>query len=244
VFTVGGFLADATQWSMFYEEWPLVLATRNRSEYHATDVEDSQRLWGWSKEQKIRFQSYAYSTVRLRANIGISSTIIKEAFDVERIRWHKIPYGKSANYLYFCVNDVIKQVTDWALERDYHSPINYVFESGDLGQGEVGYIFDELPKDLALEKERRELIGTVSFQKKRECCPLQAADIWAYENYKHMINQHMPLKPGEKKRNPREGYVLLMRGWWVKYNTYWDRERLKEFADRARAIDAFSSSTL
>jgi uncharacterized protein DUF3800 len=243
VFTVGGFIAEVSQWDMFNKEWPRVLASGPRPEYHATDVEDSERLWGWTKEHKKQFQTYAYLTVNLRANIGISTTIIKKDFDAEGIRWPKIPYGKSANYLYFCVNDIIKQVSEWALERDYHDPINYVFECGDLGQGEVGYAFDELPKDLDFPKERRELIGTVTFGKKRSHLPLQAADIWAYENYKQMINQHMPLKPGERKRAPRVGYANLMRKWWVKYNTYWSRRALKDFAARARAINpkAFDS---
>jgi hypothetical protein len=236
VFTVGGVIADVSQWEMFNEQWPSVLANGPRPEYHATDVEDSERLWGWSKEHKKAFQRYAYSVVKLRAKVGISCTLIKEDFEAERIRWHKIPHGKSANYLYFCVNDVIKQVTDWALERDYYDPINYVFECGDLGQGEVAAVFAELPQDPDFEKERRELIGTVSFGKKQRLFPLQAADIWTYENYKQMINQHMPLRPGDKKRDPRVGYAILMQPWWEKFNTYWDRKALKEFAERARAL--------
>jgi hypothetical protein len=105
-----------------------------------------------------------------------------------------------------------------------------------LGQGEVRAVINELSKDPDFEKERRELIGTVSFAKKRQLYPLQAADIWAYENYKHMVNQHMLLKPGQTQRVPaRTGYAVLMRPWWVKYNVYWDRDGLRQFAGRARA---------
>jgi hypothetical protein len=136
---------------------------------------------------------------------------------------------------------VVARVSDWAIENNHRDPINYVFECGDLGWGEVKAMFDELPADQ--NYERRELMGTLSFGKKQRLYPLQAADIWAYENYKHMINQHMPLKVGEKKRPPRIGYAGLMRKWWAPYNTYWDFNSLSKFAVQARArkADVFES---
>jgi hypothetical protein len=233
VYTVGGFLADVRVWDSLNKEWPCLLALSGREEYHATDIEDSMRLWGWSKDHKEEVQALAYSIVKRHVHIGISSTVIKADFDAARVRWRKIPYGKTAQYFYFCVNDVLARVTDWAMERGFKDPINFVFECGDPGWGEVKAMFEEIPNDS--EYERRELIGSVTFGKKRRLFPLQAADLWTYENWKQMINQHMPLALGAKQVQPRYGYKLLMRDWWRKYNIFWDHEAISAYKERVLA---------
>jgi hypothetical protein len=67
--------------------------------------------------------------------------------------------------------------------------------------------------------------------------PLQAADIWAYENYKQLINQHLPPNPDKGRLPVRKGYELLFRRWWMPYNTFWNADMLAKFARRQRAAN-------
>lgn len=60
--------------------------------------------------------------------------------------------------------------------------VDYVFESGSEGAGQMSRVFQANLKD----QERREKLGLLSqrFENKRDFLPLQAADILAYELYK------------------------------------------------------------
>jgi hypothetical protein len=102
VFTVGGVIAKIAQWDMFNKVWPKILATGPRPEYHATDVEDSERLWGWTKKHKQQFQTAAYSTVKLRAHIGISSSVIKKDFESAHSMAQNSLWKNSKLFLLLC----------------------------------------------------------------------------------------------------------------------------------------------
>ena len=60
---------------------------------------------------------------------------------------------------------------------------------------------------------------------KKDTLPLQAADIWAYESYKQMVNRIIPETPGRDVRYP---YRRLYRNRHREYQTYWDGENLAE----------------
>jgi hypothetical protein len=234
---VGGFIAAVEQWDSFSKDWQAVLANGPLDIYHAADVEDAERLWGWTKEHKSRVQEFAYKTIGFRVECGVSTALIKADFNKHKIVYPEV-LGKSAFYYVFCVHDFIKDVTDWGLEHKAEHPISYFFELGDLGQGEVEKIFAELVNDPHFPEERRRLIGPVTFvPKAHRFPPLQAADIWAYENYKQLINQHLPLKPNKKRLPVRKGYELLFRRWWTPYNTFWNENMLAKFAKRQRAAN-------
>ena len=67
----------------------------------------------------------------------------------------------------------------------------------------------------------------------KEILPLQVADLWAYESYKHMLNRIVS-GPLRKVRYP---YERLYRLRHEKYQTYWDRENLAALLELYKTLD-------
>lgn len=249
IIVVGGFISTVEQWTQFNKTWgEKVLAKGPVEVYHATDLEKG---WGefkrWRRGRRDKFRSLAYKTLKPFVAAGISSALIKRDYESLNLRWHKIPQGKPANHFFFCVNDFIANVSDWAIEHGYTShPINYVLERGDPGKGEVEKTFLELAADPNFE--RRHLIGSVSFlpkscpqdaERHQRLRPLQAADIWAYETYQLMRDVVVPSEgvwsPSWEKR-VRPDFRSLFKQEWRPYNRYWDKTNLPIFAERAKTL--------
>jgi hypothetical protein len=240
ILALGGFISTVQQWEEFCKQWPKVLASGSVGVYHAADLESRKGEFArWSEKKKLKFQILAYQTLARYVAVGIASVVVRADFETLKIRWHRVRQGKPANHYIFCVYDFIKNVNNWAKDHGYiNTPINYVFERGDPGKGEVEQIFQELASDSAFNE--RHLIGKLTFSPKRDkdhpqndkqLQPLQAADIWAYESYKHMNNRILPMDSGQKPRaESRPGYQFLFKEAWYTYNTYWDKDNLAGFA--------------
>jgi hypothetical protein len=85
----------------------------------------------------------------------------------------------------WCAHECIVASRIWCdrtIHRHQH-PINWIFEKGAEGQGQVAAMFTELENHPVLSKEFR--IGTWGFAGK-EIVPLQAADTLAYEIFKQV----------------------------------------------------------
>jgi hypothetical protein len=249
ILALGGFISTVQQWEEFCKQWPKVLASGSVSVYHAADLESRKGEFArWSEKKKLRFQILAYQTLARYVAAGVASVVVRADFEAHKIHWDKVPQGKPANHYIFCVHDFIKNVNNWAKAHGYtDTPINYIFERGDPGKGEVERIFYELAVDPSFND--RHLIGNVTFSPKRDkgdprnnkkLQPLQAADIWAYESYKHMNDRILPMDSGQKPRaESRPGYQFLFKEAWFPYNTYWDKENLAKFEESGRAAGLF-----
>lgn len=106
-------------------------------------------------------------------------------------------------------------------------PFQWVIEAGTTGYGQV----DEMLNSLYATPETRALwrIGGWSFQGK-EILPLQAADVMAYEVYKHVENQIVD--KGEKY-DVRRSMIDLYRPRDDNYLKLWSRERLIDWVNSA-----------
>lgn len=90
------------------------------------------------------------------------------------------PYGLAATCLFMDVAKLAK-----ALPGDPH--IAYTFESGAQGVGQVAKLFQDNYTDVNSRRDLRLL--SLTFADKRDMAPLQAADLLAYELYKHLPRQ-------------------------------------------------------
>jgi Protein of unknown function (DUF3800) len=90
------------------------------------------------------------------------------------------PYGLAASVLF---RDIAEHV--YGLSDDPY--VAYTFEAGAEGVGQVVKVFQDNYRD---EDTRRDLrLDSIHFEDKRKFPPLQAADILAYELYKHLPRQ-------------------------------------------------------
>lgn len=90
------------------------------------------------------------------------------------------PYGLAATML---MMDVSMLVTP--LAGDPH--VAYIFEQGAEGRGQFLKVFNDNYDDIDLRRQGRLL--SIAFEDKRRVVMLQAADILAYELYKHLPRQ-------------------------------------------------------
>lgn len=87
------------------------------------------------------------------------------------------PYGLAATILFTAVAEQVKP-----LRGDPF--VAYIFESGAEGFGQIAKFFQDNYKDVSTRRELRLL--SLAFEDKRLVKPLQAADLLAYELYKHL----------------------------------------------------------
>lgn len=229
---LGGFLSTVEQWDLFNKKWLEVLRIVPTDNYHATDLEHAIKRWKAGKLE--RFQNLVAKTIKDFVAVGIATAIIKEDFEALKIRWHRIPQGKPGNHYFFCAQDFIYLVNRWAKDHGYKDPINYFLEAGDPGKGEVEKAFLALSKDPNFPEQK--MIGAVAFEPKHcRVRPLEAADIWAYESYRLMMDVIMAPRLGKPVAPDRAMRRKIFKASWKHYNRYWDKDNLAEFAENAKA---------
>ena len=96
----------------------------------------------------------------------------------------------------------------WRQKYGYQEKIDYVFDRMTKGKGEIDRTFE-----VALERGEK---ATKAFGMSKSCWTfgdkseiklLQAADILAWETYRHMTN--VDLRPPERRQSQRESFVAL-----------------------------------
>jgi len=122
------------------------------------------------------------------------------------------PYGWCAFWCTFAMRG-------WCQERHHSGLINWVFEAGAEGTREILEMFQALQLTTLRASVQ---VGTWTFAAK-DLKPLQAADLVAYELFKHVENQIL-----DSGRRPRRLSALdLFRRQDERYVTLWDKDRLR-----------------
>lgn len=133
------------------------------------------------------------------------------------------------NHYAFVVRLCTTLVDRWRQKYKYDAPVQYVFDRLSKGRGEINALFEKL---LMGEKDAVKRYGVYkdcwSFQDKAQVIQLQAADIWAWENYRYMRDCVIPVGI---KNTPRRSYLELRDSpTEVRHHM---RESLEELARRA-----------
>lgn len=220
---VAGYIATEEQWGWLAREWFDLLRSESISLLHMTDLECFQgEFKGWNKARQIRVLSRAHGIIQRRVRVGISSAVIKSHYD-EVIKGElRHRYGK--HYYTICALDCMSRVIEWADKYSYAEPIQYVFETGAEGAGELAAKMQDFYDDERT-RTRYRLRGW-SFEDKREVVQLQAADFIAYETWKQMENR---ILEGEKRPMRKSLFNLLRASKGTPhFSNYLNRENLSE----------------
>jgi hypothetical protein len=221
ILSIGGFIATVEQWEEFQREWCALLKTGPVSMMHATDLENLYgEFKGWSFEKKLQFQKIAYGIIRRRVEVGIAASVTLDAYEKEMTGDYRVTHG--GPYA-FCFRIALTRIREWAIRFNRTEPMNYIVESGDLGIQEAHDVFTHTlhgaPKVAA-----KFLFGTWAEADKRKVVQLQAADVIAYEQTKHMVNR---VKDGEI-RAPRKSLLALLDGkLWL--GGHYDAEAISKY---------------
>jgi hypothetical protein len=228
VWAIGGWIADVDQWCRVKRDWRQMIDEAPFSQkvkpkdriFHATDLESQVGIYsGWSKEQKEAFQNRAYSIIKDYQLFPFSSAIVKTDFEALKLHFDRLPEGHAGNFFIWTFHHVMSRVCKWLEAQNKEVSIHYIFERGQLGDGEI----QNSLRRMASDPKERDLyrLRDWTFAGK-EILPLQTADVWAYESCKQMENQHL----SGALRPVRYPWKRLYRAEFAPYQTYFNRENL------------------
>jgi Protein of unknown function (DUF3800) len=226
-------------WVDFVNEWDLARHQEGFDTFHMAEfvapVEQGHQPWcGWDKAKKDRVYKRLANIINENKRIGIGSAIPKAVYDAlpERIR----NYHGSEHYT-FAVRMCLMRIMEWRKKSLISLPIQYIFdwetpgtrkhkELSDLMEG----VHPNVKPELGLDG------GGYSFQSRKNCKPLQAADILAWQ-----MNRYMPkIYPnGEAEENIdgliHPGFLILRQdqemdlGFFTEFNMKAWVKKIEEF---------------
>ena len=176
---VAGYLSTPELWEKFEVEWREALGDFGIEFFHMTDfAARRQQFAGWPEEKRRACLSRLVDITN-RHVIASAGTVIpvsdyQAVFSKKADHFVGGPYGVAAMVCFSEMAKMFKLI-------GVHGQVAYVFESGAQGSGQVQKAFTWLEQDPGSKAQYRLL--SLSFQNKRQFCPLQAADILAYELY-------------------------------------------------------------
>jgi len=230
VATVAGYISNVGQWDIFNKEWAACLKDFKVKEMHRSDLESFEEEFlesnGWNPNRRKAFLQKLHPIMKKRTKVAIGSAVIRETFEEIVPETIKKLFGGVYGW---CAHECITLARIWAekCQRKNIPPMQWVFEAGTTGYGQVDQMFQSLNARADLRADWR--IKGWSFQGK-DVLPLQAADVIAYEVYKHVENQI--LDKGEK-HDIRFSMADLFRECDVNYLKWWSRDRLIEWVNTA-----------
>ncbi len=184
---VAGYVGSVAQWERYVPEWSKALRAQQVNVVHRASIES---FWGefteergWNPERRTAFVKRLHQIIKHRTYTGFGVAVNKADFEaaVPEAMRRLIggPYG-------WCAHECIAALRIWSDTCRQHSPIEWIFEAGTPGSGQIGMMMQALYED---EQQRRDfLIGGWSFRDK-SLTPLQSADVIAYEVFKLAQNE-------------------------------------------------------
>ncbi len=159
-----------------------------------TEFENRQGYFtSWDETERQERLNYLLGLIKRYTFSSIAFVVLKRSFDDILSDEAKLLCGDAYGLACIgCWNNLTLRLK----QPNIDGYINHVMESGAKGSSALLQIYDEGGKDAQWIKDTRTL--SVSFQDKRNLPPLQAADIMAYEVYKHAQRQF-----GAEQRPPR-----------------------------------------
>jgi len=216
---VAGYVGQVAAWKRFGRQWNEVLKEFGVKQMHRADLEafggEYKRTKGWNEERRKKFLQRLYPIIDGHIKEPIGSAVIVEDFESIVPTDIKNQLGGAYGW---CAHHCIAAINVWCTERNYNRPIQYVFEAGTAGHGQVDKMLRELYSNRN-DRDRFRIRGW-SFQDK-SMTPLQAADVLAYEGFKQIENQ--VIDRGQRRERISFTHLVSTSDHHLQY---WDRKRL------------------
>ncbi len=173
VLAVAGFIAHASQWTLFEKRWKKVLLKFGVSSLHMKDFAHSTgeyKAWKGVETKRRAFLSALISVIQKTARHSFASSLylpdyraIDSAHSIRAVRTPLAIVG----------NTVLQNARNWTIESGLNvNDILFVFEDGDADKGNF------------LNSANNDLGITPQFMPKTQSAAFQAADLLAYEHLK------------------------------------------------------------
>jgi hypothetical protein len=202
VFALAGWTAWNTEWERLNSEWRAVLAEYGIADLHMRDYESGWGQYkGWERTRKIEFLSALIDTFGegsaspSSGPLGFWSALPLK--DYERYVGGR-PLKWEDHHSFVCFVHCISRMLPFTRGMPQGVKIDFVFDSNPNLETRTRAIFSQLPF-LPEFAEFHHRFGDVRFASRRDTPPLQAADLLAYECYKHVVNASAGFRRPKRK---------------------------------------------
>lgn len=198
---VAGFIAEEDQWVRFDKEWRALLASKGLDFFKMQWFEKHKGPFrNWTATERRAFLNALLGIIRRRANLAIISGLALRDYDEIMSGPAK---GLAGSAYATAANGCLLLARDWAVEYGRDS-VAHVFDRGHVNSGDL---LESFVRDPAREQINKLLrVSSVTLGDEIDRTPLQAADLIAYESWKHLENEYS----SGKKRPRRYPFDVFM----------------------------------
>jgi hypothetical protein len=223
---MAGFLGNDRQWRNFEKRASKLFARFRVDIFHTIDVRRSDKDFeGWSVDRKIEFLDEFQHIINDALEGGVAS-IIKDA-DYKyylSLPWPRKARRDSKYGILFraCLSQTVETVSN--IQNAWEPRLHTVVEDGARNAGDVVRIYDWIKSRVRAPRG----VAGLTFDSKKTCLPLAAADLFAYSAWGQEVGQ----KPIGVPRKPIKSEASYKGNFWrveVNRNTL---DRLHEQAVR------------
>jgi hypothetical protein len=226
-FTLGGLVAKAWRWDAFEGKWSRILRRFNLPMFHMSEFESRQGIYAsLSNPERIELVATLAGIIKGTIEFGFSHSLVvkdwKKVIEPTIVNSYEQPRGHYIFLLQSCMEEIVRFISLPAGER-----VACIFDRNGFMAGSAIKHFD----DLVARQSWEGVFDTITFGDKTRLIPLQAADMVAYEGYKHTVNQEV-----ERSNRPeRELFKNLLAARNIHVGWYGERN-LQEFLRKVAAL--------
>jgi len=182
VLVVAGFVSSTTDWISFESEWKARLDKDHIGYFRMSEFAHSTgefRLWKGLEDKRQSLLSDLLAIIQKHVyrkfgaavvNSQLSATIAKAEQDAFSLAAYGVA-GRGA----------ASNVIEWLKKEKWESPVEYVFEKGDMDQDHLTRLMKEDGLPDPIFRPKVDQVNKTSGLPEKGFIPLQAADILAYE---------------------------------------------------------------
>jgi hypothetical protein len=228
------FIASVDQWDRLKMNWEKINEDENFGVFHMADFVAKHEQFAapeWQdQEKRDRTIKKLINIIQTRVQFAVCCSVDKSAYDEVRQQNLHHPFWQSRkNHYSFAVRHCLANIQKWREQYKHTDPMRYVFDRLSKGKGEIDAQMeiaagglDDGCRQYGISKDGW------GYDDKSVVTQLQAADIWAWENYKYMVDCFLP-ETSEKKQVRKSYGELLKIPRIVRYH---NRKTLLELARR------------
>jgi hypothetical protein len=147
------------------------------------------------------------SIINTRVRKGFALAIPKNAFDEHA--FDEFKHGYAQNHYVWAAKCVIGLLEQWRTKYKVTVPMQYVFDSGSLGEKQLHEVWRQTKEQPDAEDRYGIVPDGVMFQSSLAFKPLQAADILAWQAQNHMRRTIAVGRDVNDLRYVHPGFMLL-----------------------------------
>jgi hypothetical protein len=227
------YVAKKTQWDQFVINWDRVSVEEGFEMFHMAEFVAKPEMGHepfchWDNDKKLRVYAKLASIINARVYKGFAIAVLKKPFD-ECVFDEFKQYAE--NHYVWAAKSVMGLLDKWRQRYSISGPMQYVFESGSLGQHQLESIWDDILKRPGSEEKYGLVKDGVQFQSKKLFKPLQAADILAWQMQNHMRRTVLIGRDINDRRFLHEGFLALRKNRPMDLGFYSREQMQKAFTE-------------